>query len=76
MRIKMCSDIALQASQTLDNLLKTEKATVNFIDDVKVFAGIVTGREKLDLSPCSKNEVAHLSNTNSYEFKSIKLYRG
>ena len=33
-------------SQTLDNLLKTKKATVNFIDDVKVFAGIVTGREK------------------------------
>ena len=54
-------------SQTLDNLLKTEKATINFIDDVKVFAGIVTGREKdWDLSPCSNNEVAHLSNTNSY----------
>ena len=52
-------------SQTLDNLLKTERATINFIDDVKVFAGIVTGREKdWDLSPCSKNEVSHISNTN------------
>ena len=65
---KKCVQISpFKPSQTLDNLLKTEKATVNFIDDVKVFAGIVTGREKdWDLSPCSKNEVAHLSNTNSY----------
>ena len=54
-------------SQTLDNLIKTKKATVNFIDDVKVFAGIVTGREKdWDLSTCPKSVVAHLSNTNSY----------
>ena len=65
---KKCVQISpFKPSQTLDNLLKTEKATVNFIDDVKVFAGIVTGREKdWDLSPCSKYEVAHLSNTNSY----------
>ena len=65
---KKCVQISpFKPSQTLDNLLKTEKATVNFIDDVKVFAGIVTGREKnWDLSPRSKNEVAHLSNTNSY----------
>ena len=54
-------------SQTLDNLLNTKKATVNFIDDVKVFAGIVTGRKKdWDLSPHSENNVAHLSGTNSY----------
>ena len=63
---KKCVQISpFKPSQTLDNLLKTEKATINFIDDVKVFAGIVTGREMdWNLSPCSKNEVAHLSNTN------------
>ncbi len=54
-------------SQTLDNLIKTKKATVNFIDDVRVFAGIVTGRKKeWDLSAQSEEEVAHLSNSNSY----------
>ena len=51
---KKCVQISpFKPSQTLDNLLKTERATINFIDDVKVFAGIVTGREKdWDLSPC------------------------
>ena len=54
-------------SQTLDNLLVTKKATINFIDDVRVFAGIVTGRKKeWDLSPQLEDGVAHLSNTNSY----------
>ena len=34
---------------------------------MKVFAGIVTERKKeWDLSSQSENEVAHLSNTNSY----------
>ena len=65
-------------SQTLDNLINTKKATVNFIDDVKVFAGIVTGRKKeWDLSPQSKDKVAHLFQYKFiYEFKGIKYYRG
>ncbi len=54
-------------SQTLDNLVSTKKATINFIDDVMVFAGIVTGiKKEWDLSPQAKDNVAHLSNTNSY----------
>ena len=59
---KKCVQISpFKPSQTLDNLLKTEKATVNFIDDVKVFAGIVTGREKdWDLSPRSKLSLIHI----------------
>ena len=63
-----CIQIApFKPSQTLENLLNTKKATINFIDDVKVFAGIVTGKKKeWDLSSQSENEVAHLSNTNSY----------
>ena len=33
-------------STTLDNLMITKKAVINFIDDVRVFAGIVTKKEK------------------------------
>ena len=33
-------------SKTLENLTNTKKAVVNFIDDVRVFAGIVTGYKK------------------------------
>lgn len=54
-------------SQTLDNLINTKKATINYIDDVKVFAGIVTGKKKKwDLNHQPEDKVAHLSNTNSF----------
>ena len=33
-------------STTLDNLMITKKAVINFIDDVRVFAGIVTKKKR------------------------------
>ena len=33
-------------STTLDNLMITKKAVINFIDDVRVFAGIVTKKKE------------------------------
>ena len=54
-------------SKTLDNLLNTHKATINFIDDTRVFAGIVTG-EKKDW-PLIKNNsfgIPRLKNTNTH----------
>ena len=42
-------------SQTLDNILESNIATVNFVDDVRVFAGIVS-RYKRDWELSKQNE--------------------
>ncbi len=42
-------------STTLDNLMITKKAVINFIDDVRVFAGIVT-KKKRDWDVNSSND--------------------
>ena len=52
-------------STTLDNLMITKKAVINFIDDVRVFAGIVT-KKKRDWDVNSSNdEYPYLDNTNT-----------
>ena len=38
----MCSNFSFKPSQTLNNLIDTKVATINYVDNVKVFAGIVT----------------------------------
>jgi len=54
-------------SQTLENLLETNIATINFIDNVKVFSGIVTKEKKdWELSPLLNNYVPHLEETNTH----------
>ena len=54
-------------SQTLDNILETKIATVNFIDNVKVFSGIVTGEKKdWKLEVFDDKCVPHLQNTNTH----------
>ena len=54
-------------SQTLENLLETNIATINFIDNVKVFSGIVTKENKdWELSPLFNNYVPHLEETNTH----------
>ena len=54
-------------SQTLDNILETDIATINFIDDVKVFAGIVTGKRKdWKLASSQDKHVPHLEHTNTH----------
>ena len=56
-------------SKTLDNLLQVKQAVVNFVEDVRVFAGIVT-REKTDwsLEGVDNKKVNRLSNANSYYY--------
>ena len=54
-------------SQTLNNILETKIATVNFIDNVKVFSGIVTGEKKdWDLEVFDDKCAPHLRNTNTH----------
>tara|TARA_Y100000389_G_C17467560_1_gene527003 strand:- start:1421 stop:1996 length:576 start_codon:yes stop_codon:yes gene_type:complete len=65
---RQCIQISpFRPSQTLDNLLETKIATINFIDNVKVFAGIVTGEKKNWLLKELDNDyVPCLENTNTY----------
>ena len=54
-------------SQTLNNILETRIATVNFIDNVKVFSGIVTGEKKdWELEVLDDKCAPHLQNTNTH----------
>ena len=54
-------------SQTLNNILETKIATVNFIDNVKVFSGIVTGEKKdWDLEVFDDKCAPHIQNTNTH----------
>jgi hypothetical protein len=41
-------------STTLDNLLKQKTATLNLTDDVRVFAGALTGRRDWSMQPADK----------------------
>tara|TARA_B100001996_G_scaffold377582_1_gene360421 strand:- start:365 stop:940 length:576 start_codon:yes stop_codon:yes gene_type:complete len=54
-------------SKTLNNLLNAKKATINFIDDTRVFAGIVTGEKKdWPLIENTSFGVPRLKNTNTH----------
>ena len=54
-------------SQTLNNILETKIATLNFIDNVKVFSGIVTGEKKdWGLEVFDNKCAPHLQNTNTH----------
>ncbi len=44
-------------SRTLDNLLATHSAVVNLVDDVRVFAGCVTGRREWPVVPVGDDHV-------------------
>ncbi len=63
-------------SATLDNLLKTNNAVVNFIDDVSVFAGIVTGEKKnWDLNYQNDFSVPYIKHTNTYTNIEVISYK-
>jgi hypothetical protein len=41
-------------STTLDNLLQNESAVINYVDDVRIFAGCLTGRRDWATQPAAK----------------------
>lgn len=49
-------------STTLNNLRSVPFATANFTDDVRVFAGCLTGRSQWPTAPCVEIPVPHLAN--------------
>jgi hypothetical protein len=46
--------LPFRPSTTLNNLLETKTAVINYCDDVRVFAGCLTGRRDWPLSPAEK----------------------
>jgi uncharacterized protein len=43
--------LPFRPSQTLENLLSTRQLSINYVDDVRIFAGCLTGRRDWPLSP-------------------------
>lgn len=50
-----------QPSQTYDNLKRTGQCTLNFTDDVRIFAGALTGHRDWPTRPCNKIDGAYLT---------------
>ncbi|HEY9191343.1 MAG TPA: DUF447 domain-containing protein [Methyloversatilis sp.] len=50
-------------SGTLDNVLATRVAVVNFTDDVRVFAGVLTGRRDWPVQPAQSVPCVRLANS-------------
>ena len=48
-------------SATYDNLKQHRQCTINYTDDVRVFAGSLTGRRNWDMLPCQQIEGFYLS---------------
>ena len=55
--------LPFRPSTTLNNLLETGSATINFCDDVRVFAGCLTGRRDWPLQSAEKIQGSFLANT-------------
>ena len=55
--------LPFKPSTTLNNLLETETAVINGCDDVRVFAGCLTGRRDWPLLPAERVEGFYLADT-------------
>lgn len=60
-------------STTLENILATKHAVMNLTDDVRIFAGALTGRQAWDL--VSTEKVANYRLVNTLVHKELKLVR-
>lgn len=58
--------LPFKPSATLDNILKTKMAVINYTDDVRVFAGCLTGRRDWALRKTRKIDGYYLENTLAY----------
>lgn len=59
--------LPFKPSTTLSNLIETGCATINYTDDVRIFAGCLTGRRNWPVSPCSQIQGHYLKNTLAHD---------
>ena len=55
--------LPFKPSTTLDNILKTKTAIINYSDDVRIFAGCLTGHYNWPLKKAKKIDGYYLSDT-------------
>lgn len=55
--------LPFKPSATLNNILQTGAATINYCDDVRIFAGCLTGRRDWPLKPAEKINGYYLADT-------------
>ncbi len=65
--------LPFKPSTTLDNILKSQTAVINYCDDVRVFAGCLTGHKDWELQPAELIEGQVLTNTLAHS--ELKLLR-
>lgn len=66
--------LPFRPSTTLNNLLETKTAVINYCNDVRVFAGCLTGRRDWPLKPAEKINGKVLANTLAHsEVELIRL---
>ncbi len=53
--------LPFRPSTTLDNILQSKTAVINYCDDVRIFAGCITGRRNWTISKTDKIEGAFLT---------------
>ncbi len=53
--------LPFRPSTTLNNILQSKSATINYCDDVRIFAGCLTGKRDWPLTPTEKIQGAYLS---------------
>ncbi len=61
-------------SSTYDNLKRHRHCTINYIDDVRVFAGALTGRRSWPTLPCEKIEGEYLEQALAHAELDIILF--
>lgn len=59
--------LPFKPSTTLSNLIATGSATINYTDDVRIFAGCLTGRRDWPVSPCSHIQGHYLENALAHD---------
>lgn len=57
------SILPFRPSQTLENILETGVAVINYCDDVRIFAGCLTGRREWPVSPAQTIPGVYLTDT-------------
>ncbi|MBL1458830.1 MAG: DUF447 family protein [Methylophaga sp.] len=61
-------------SSTYDNLLRHGQCSINFVDDVRVFAGALTGHRDWPTSPCQQIEGEYIADALSHiELEIVRL---
>lgn len=61
-------------SSTYDNLMRHGQCSINFVDDVRIFAGALTGHRDWPTTPCQQIEGEYLSDALSHiELEIVRL---